>query len=336
MKNALIVFLLFGLCVNQGQAQIKDFLKKVDEKVTEAVNELESGEIGEKLEEAVEQISEEIEEGFDESSGEESRESSNQLEETESSDNEEDEKDEESIAKSFNNALNGILGANGPSENISPNTEIISFKMESTIVESENRKIPQGSGYTALYAFDQWMTGMQMEYYEGTDDDKTTQTKFVLDLQEKTKTMCTQSEKGEWTGIKMWMSDYSIDLGKQGLSDEESISPTGNTKTIQGYLCEEFEINDGDLHGTIWATKEVNINLGKLSESLLGGIGFKMNNTRETNQYFAEYFWLESNLTDDGNKTRTVSIIKNIQTGAQIDQSAFDLNGIEIQSDMTK
>ncbi len=341
MKNLIFILLFSFCCLQNGQTQIKDFLKKVDETINEAVNEIESGEIGEKLEEAVEQISEEIDAGLEES-GNEMRTSDLKLEEeSEEVPNDEvpnakDNNTEESFGSSLNKALNGILGTNGPADNIEPNTEIISFKMESTIVASENKKVPKGSGYTAYYAFDQWMTGMHMEYFEEADNEETSISKIVLNLEEKTKTMCTRSKNGEWTGIKMWMTDYTINLGDQGLSNDETISPTGNTKTIEGYLCEEFEINDGEVYGTVWATKQIDINLALLSKSLMGGLGFKMKSSQPSQEYLQEYFWLESNLRDDANKTRTVSTINNIRTGANIDKSQFNLSGIDIQTDMTK
>ncbi len=325
MKHFLITLLCICFSIS-GQAQIKDFLKKVDEKVNEAIEEIDNSNLEEKLEQAVEDLSEEIEEGFEESQGSESNDSSSSSDESSS--------DEMNVEKESSSGINGLFGIlGGPPENVEPNPETISFDMRSEIVSSENRRVKEGDGHIANYAFDTWKTAMQFESYSADDASKASEAKFVMDLKEKTNVIAFK-EDGDWTGMKMWMPNYSVSIDNE-LSDEDSaVRATGNTKMIEGYNCEEFEIIDDELTGTIWATKDIDIDMAKLMQSLLGNMGMKSKLSANTQQYFDSYFWLESDVTNDG--VRTVSKIRNINKGSAMDSSLFNLDGIPIKTDMTK
>ncbi|WP_299891987.1 DUF4412 domain-containing protein [uncultured Lacinutrix sp.] len=67
-------------------------------------------------------------------------------------------------------------------------------------------------------------------------------------------------------GVKQLMA-MNMDFGKitnEAIEETEySIKPTGNTKTILGYLAKEYKTKGKDMHGTVWVTEQLDLVLFK-------------------------------------------------------------------------
>ncbi len=181
------------------------------------------------------------------------------------------------------------------------------------------------------YAFETWKTGIHTKV-QG-ENGENTEMKIYHDLEEKKSTIAINSDS-EWQAFRTWMSNYSIVLeDNTASSSTTTVTPTGNTKTIQGYPCKEYQIKMESGEGTVWVTEDININLFALSKSI--NIIGKRNNNSDANLEFEEGFWLESNLIlNDGTKVH--STITDIRTGTTINRAPFDLSGIPISYDMTE
>ena len=68
-------------------------------------------------------------------------------------------------------------------------------------------------------------------------------------------------------GDKKSMTSFKINLDDSGEENTDSsgfnISPTGQTKKIIGYECEEFQVTGPQLSGKVWVTQEADISFQK-------------------------------------------------------------------------
>jgi len=68
-------------------------------------------------------------------------------------------------------------------------------------------------------------------------------------------------------GDQKTMTSISIDLedgSNTEMEDQEfSISPTGQSKQILGYVCQEFQVTGPQLSGNVWVTQEADISFQK-------------------------------------------------------------------------
>lgn len=217
----------------------------------------------------------------------------------------------------------------GPPEVVEPNPQVVSFRMVSQVSDSKHNGTAEVN-----YAFDTWETGIHTKV-QG-EDGASTEVKMYYDLKEKKNTMAINSD-GEWQAFRTWMADYSVILDENtndGTAME--VHPTGNTKTIEGYLCKEYDIKMESGEGTVWVTEDININLFALSRSM-GVIGKRNGDTinKGSNFAFEEGFWLESTLLmNDGTSVR--STISDVRTDASINRAPFDLSGIPVSYDLTE
>ena len=83
----------------------------------------------------------------------------------------------------------------------------------------------------------------------------------VMDLSRKTIYMFMES-KGDKSqmGMNLNLEEVADDAMEQ---TDVKVTPTGNTKTILGYKCEEYKVVGNDLNGTIWVAPNADISFSK-------------------------------------------------------------------------
>jgi hypothetical protein len=86
---------------------------------------------------------------------------------------------------------------------------------------------------------------------------------IIIDIKNKSMITLTEDE-GEKKGMAIAMNDAQISSIEDQVEEHDSemtIKKTGMTKTILGYLCEEYEFSGSDTRGNAWVTDEVSYNM---------------------------------------------------------------------------
>ncbi|WP_084273450.1 DUF4412 domain-containing protein [Maribacter antarcticus] len=132
-------------------------------------------------------------------------------------------------------------------------------------------------------------------------------------------------------GGQKTMNSMKIDL--EEVSDTEfetpeiSIIPTGQTKVILGYECQEFQITGSQLSGTVWVTQEAGISIQKAFSQLKSK---KIKRSKGMDQSWVSMvdgLALEMNMIDYSQKNP--KLIKMICTDLR--ESAFSINTLEYE-----
>ncbi|APX99562.1 DUF4412 domain-containing protein [Lacinutrix venerupis] len=83
----------------------------------------------------------------------------------------------------------------------------------------------------------------------------------VMDLEKEVMFMF-MDNKGDKTLMSMNMNLDKIT--NDAIEDTEySVTATGNTKTILGYTCKEYNVKGKDLHGNVWVTENAGVSFSK-------------------------------------------------------------------------
>ncbi|MCB0633918.1 MAG: DUF4412 domain-containing protein, partial [Lewinella sp.] len=122
----------------------------------------------------------------------------------------------------------------------------ISFDME---VISDDKK----DNTHIKYTFDTWLLGMEFQ-----SDEQKDKMLLILDNEKGTMTTVT-GEAGSRQGYRMGrgMMNMGTAVTEEMDSKDISITPTGNTKMIDGYFCREYLIKTEDATTNAWMTKEI-------------------------------------------------------------------------------
>ncbi len=75
----------------------------------------------------------------------------------------------------------------------------------------------------------------------------------------------------------------------------EGLKKTGNTKTILGYTCHEYAVDNEETSGTIWITDEIE---GMDASKLVGGMGMAMKQKNKLPENYPTGMFLEGHWTD--------------------------------------
>ncbi len=223
----------------------------------------------------------------------------------------------------------GILGTlQGPPSVVHPNPQVVSFQMNMELTDSKD------NGTVIIdYAFDTWKTGVQMQMTG--ENAETAEMKIYHDLEAK-KTTTAMKQDGEWKAFRTWLPNFTVLLNEEASGNTVEATPTGNTKTIEGYLCKEYAVKTQDSEGTIWVTEDIDINMVALAQSM--GLHSQRNGQRLTqglNATFDKGFWLESDLRmEDGSRVK--STMRQIRMDGNINRVPFDMAGIPIEYDLTE
>ena len=109
------------------------------------------------------------------------------------------------------------------------------------------------------YTFDTWATAMEID----TDGN---QMRMLLDNKEGSQTMITE-DNGKMQAIKM--RQQAIDF-ENSIPDESefTITETGKTRAIDGYLCKEYIIQHEDGTTNSWVTQELDIDMTTVAKAM--------------------------------------------------------------------
>ncbi len=304
MKQVIMLVLLmsFTLAANAQLGALKRASQKMQDKLNRKIEQKIDRKVDEK-------IDEELDEVFDSN------------------------KEETVEGKQKKRGLGSLAALGGPPEHVDPNPVTMSFDMESTMIESKGKKKSNESRMTSSFAFEKWKTGMLIQSDNGKEK---ADIQLVYDLEAKKMTMVSEAE-GKPQGIVMWMQSYEMeDEDMEDYMGKIHFEPTGNTKTIDGYFCKEYEFKNEDAEGTVWITKDIDVNLYEAMQFMnfsKKAKGMK-NQNNEAAQIFSDGgFWLESDMTTSKGE-RVISKIKNVRLD-NIDKKALNLEGVEIGFDMT-
>lgn len=136
-------------------------------------------------------------------------------------------------------------------------------------------------------------------------------------------------ENGEKTGMVMPMLRVKTTVGSTDTeSAEYSITATGNTKTIEGFLCEEYQIETDEQSGTVWLTKEWPFDYGVLFDFVQVKNVSTGQMTDWSNMYGVGGIMLEGKMQEKGTNKRSEYYIRNIQEGSQ--SEIFSTAGYEM------
>lgn len=136
-------------------------------------------------------------------------------------------------------------------------------------------------------------------------------------------------ENGEKTGMVMPMLRVKTTVGSTDTeSAEYSITATGNTKTIEGFLCEEYQIETDEQSGTVWLTKEWPFDYGVLFDFVQVKNASTGQMTDWSNMYGVGGIMLEGKMQEKGTNKRSEYYIRNIQEGSQ--SEIFSTAGYEM------
>lgn len=212
--------------------------------------------------------------------------------------------------------INRMLG--GEQEEWEPvkNDAPISFNMEITS-EEKNKTTTSKVKYT----FDTWLLGMQMEQ-DGEE--------MLLLLDNENGTMTTVMEKdGKRQGYQMSRRMFGMpDMDE--VTEGTKITPTGNTKMIDGYFCREYlvESKEGTTHA--WMTKEIQADMYQLYGGFVGAAKGQKKKNNNTMMLYKDYGVMLEATTEQKNGEKVHTKISNIKLGDKIDRSILDISDVEV------
>lgn len=153
--------------------------------------------------------------------------------------------------------------------------------------------------------------------------------RMIMHRQTRKITMLMTDEDGNKTGTKMPMLRIKTTVSSaEGQTEEHSITETGNTKTISGYLCREYEVETEDMTGTMWITKQWELDYGVLFDFAQ----VKNANTGQvaswSNVFGAPGIMMESKMKERNSDKTMVYRILEVDQGAQ--SEAFSTEGYEM------
>lgn len=136
-------------------------------------------------------------------------------------------------------------------------------------------------------------------------------------------------ENGEKTGMIMPMLRIKANVESADVeSAEYSVTATGNTKTIEGFLCEEFQIETEEQSGTAWITKDWAFDYGVLFDFAQVKNTSTGQMTDWSNVYGTQGIALEASMQEKGTNKHTEYYLRNINEGSQ--SHVFSADGYEI------
>jgi len=205
---------------------------------------------------------------------------------------------------------------------VKPNEFIGSFTMEVEDYNS-NGRLKRNGQTTVRYTIDTWQLAISMLDENGKEENR-----IIYHNRDNYMVTFTDLEKGE--AMKMTPPRIRTSAVAESAS-KYKFNKTGNTKTILGYLCHEYEYTTDDGSGTAWLAKD-------LTGAMEAMFNFSFIN--QSNQadgellgQFAEYgMWLENEFIKN-NGERSHSVITQVESG-KIDPTVFDLSRYNV-TDLT-
>ncbi|CAH1002368.1 hypothetical protein LEM8419_03275 [Neolewinella maritima] len=168
-----------------------------------------------------------------------------------------------------------------------------------------------------------------------TDEDGR-QSQMILNTQDGKTTTITTNKKGQKEGFRMRIPNLGskVDGVRDEMADYITITRTGERKTIDGYACEKYLVEDSK-HGTTttsWVTQDLALTPEDVFGGMVGmmGAGKQLFRTPEGGMQSFDGFPIQS--TTRNGKTETEMYFTDIRVGeGSVDRSLFDTEGVTIQ-----
>lgn len=154
------------------------------------------------------------------------------------------------------------LTAEAPDEaptEVKPSSFIGSFQIE--VKEYNGDRLKKDYPLTLSYFFDSYQFAFQVPADNGAE------TIMIIDRRTRKITNKITDENGNKTAMIMPMLRVKTTVQDNGAPDGDfTLRPTGNTRTIEGFLCKEYAFEDEDQTGTLWVTEEWNFDYSIFSD----------------------------------------------------------------------
>lgn len=197
---------------------------------------------------------------------------------------------------------------------VKPNDFIGSFTLESK--EYNSRGNLKRNGETSIrYTIDTWQLAISILDEEGNEENR-----MIYHNRDNYIVTFTDLKKGE--AMKMTPPNIRSSAVAREASKYD-IKKTGNTRTMLGYLCHEYEYTTEDGSGTAWLAQD----LSGAMEAMFNFSFINQNNKEDAEllKRFSQYgMWMENDFTNN-NGERTHSVMTQVEAG-KIDPTIFDLS----------
>ena len=208
-----------------------------------------------------------------------------------------------------------VVLSEAPPADPEPSPFIGSFHIE--VASYKKDKMEKGFPMTVGYYIDTYAMAMEM------NDEKNDMT---LIIDRKAGTMTSKMEdKRDKKAVVMPLRQYRV-TGGTGIEDA-AITPTDETRQINGYTCTKFIVETSEDLSDVWATEDLKIDLNSLTAySLI------RNNDRQPMEGWDEVvgFPLLIETTVKGEDIRRVTKTTSVEAG-KVDKEPFSLKGYEVQ-----
>lgn len=173
------------------------------------------------------------------------------------------------------------------------------------------------------YTFDTWATGIKYT----TDEDQVMRT--LLDNKEGYMTLITY-DKGEPTGVRMRQQTVMVD-DLSVPEDDYTMTPTGESKMINGYLCYAYRIEHEDGVTIAWLTKDIEVAYTDVIRAMAAQGGqIKYQNDEQGFAY--DGFPIQYTTTSANGKETVTATFKDFKTGSDVNFDIFKTDDIEIMN----
>jgi hypothetical protein len=174
----------------------------------------------------------------------------------------------------------------------------------------------------------EWKTGYRIINPEG----KQGTMRIILDNQEGTMTTINEEEGKQPQGIQMsqrMFSQGNVAAVMEEKMDDYTFRKTGRIKVIDGYNCEEYEIEGPEGSGVSWVTNDIELDWPQVVQGMTMGMQGQQAMPGVNAPY--QGFPIESVWTDAKGKETTVARYQDIRFGDDIDRSLLETGDIPIQ-----
>lgn len=212
------------------------------------------------------------------------------------------------------------------SEDAYPNTFLGSFRMDIKNVDRKGKE----TNATIQYHFSKWKTAVEPKL-----DDSGDQVKMIFDLQNRKSILLMTDKKGQKSGIITKMNKYSFKSDKLDDKVEQVIEGTtykrtGETKMIEGYLCEKWVIANDDGETESWITDKVDFNMANAFGFLAAGASVPGAKSTQYKQLENMRGFSLETIHTSKNGEKTFMKITNIREG-DVGDAPFSTAGYQLQ-----
>ncbi len=186
---------------------------------------------------------------------------------------------------------------------------------------------------------------MEYRFYKNDKEEKDSPMVIEMHLSKVATAMKMVNSKGPTSLFIMYLDQNKIimvtDIESKGMAMEmkrpnldkyddiqANVEKTGNTRTIDGYSCQEYIITVDDQKTTAWTTKDITYDYNSFQKSMMA---IAKMNPKSNNNFIGDIdgFPIEMISLSKNGKEKVVVTIKEFKEGSY-DASLFDTSGLEI------